>query len=210
MKKFRFIFAGTITTITTMAIMAVTALLVATTVMAAPELYRWVDKDGKVTYSDTPPPKDAVSAQKKKLGDNSAGSGNGGEDAIPFALKSAMQRNPVVLYTNDCGELCDQARTMLAKRGIPFVSRNPETDPGASEALKELTGALSVPTLAVGTGNQIGFNESGWNAALDGAGYPKFNALSPNLKTPPKPIVESLRVPAPAGTSSQPPPQSSP
>ena len=100
--------------------------------MAAPEgLFRWVDREGKVTYSDTPPPKDAVNPQRKRLGDNITG---GGEDAIPFALKSAMQRNPVILYANNCGEACDQARALLSKRGIPFVSRNPETDPGAADA----------------------------------------------------------------------------
>ncbi len=194
-------------TLTTAAAMVVAS----ASLIAAPDLYRWVDKDGKVTYSDTPPPKDAVSAQKKRLGDNGAG---GGEDALPYALKLAMQRNPVILYANNCGEICDQARALLAKRGIPFVSRNPETDPGASEELKELIGALSVPTLAVGSGSQTGFNESGWNSTLDGAGYPKFNVLSPNLKTQPKPIVEPLKAPAsaaptgPAVSTSQQPLQS--
>lgn len=175
---------------------AATAIVaVSASLLAAPELYRWVDKNGNVTYSDTPPPKDAVSSQKKKLGDNSV---DGGEGALPYALKLAVQRNPVILYVNNCGEICDQARALLVKRGIPFVSRNPETDPGASEALKELIGALSVPSLAVGSVSQTGFNESGWNSALDGAGYPKFNVLSANLKTPPKPIVEPLKAPASA------------
>lgn len=158
-------------------------------------LYRWVDKDGQVTYSDSPPPKDAIDAQKKTLGDNVTG---GGEDAIPFVLKSAMQRNPVILYVNNCGEICDQARALLSKRGIPFTGRNPETDPGAAEALKDLIGALNVPTLAIGNSPQSGFDASAWNTALDSAGYPRFNVLSPNLKSPlvPTPAAETPKAPA--------------
>ena len=38
------------------------ALCFAAAADAQTNVYRWVDKDGKVQYSDTPPPKDAKSA----------------------------------------------------------------------------------------------------------------------------------------------------
>ena len=161
-------------------------LITASLAVSAQGLYRWIDKDGNVTYSDAPPPKDAKGVQKKKLGDNVVASEN---DNMPFAVKNAMQRNPVTLYANNCGETCDQARALLSKRGVPFANRNPETDPGAAEALKDLVGQLNVPTLAVGTNSVTGFSESAWNSALDAAGYPRFNVLgnarvAPNAPAP--------------------------
>ena len=42
---------------------AVAAMLVAAT--AGAQMYRWVDKDGKVHYTDTPPPAAAKSAEKR-------------------------------------------------------------------------------------------------------------------------------------------------
>ena len=82
-------------------------------------LYRWEDKDGRVTYSDTPPPKEAKSSQKKSLVDNVIE-----QDSMSFSLKEAVRKNPVVLYTSECGEPCQQARALLSKRGIPFSERN--------------------------------------------------------------------------------------
>jgi hypothetical protein len=35
----------------------------------ADKLYRWVDKQGKVTYQDHPPPKDAGNVEEKELGE---------------------------------------------------------------------------------------------------------------------------------------------
>lgn len=42
------------------------AVLLATATVAA-QVYKWVDKDGKVQYSDIPPPADAKGAAPKKL-----------------------------------------------------------------------------------------------------------------------------------------------
>ena len=44
-------------------LMAIAALLAAATVAA--QVYRWVDKDGKVQYTDTPPPPDLKGTAKK-------------------------------------------------------------------------------------------------------------------------------------------------
>ena len=139
----------------------------------AQALYRWVDQDGKVQYSDMPPPANAKNTQQKRLGDNLIE-----QDKLPYALKMAMQSNPITLYTSDCGSSCDQARSLLNKRGIPFAERNPEKDADAAKALGALIGALQVPTLVIGDSNFKGFLESGWNSALDSAGYPRSNPLS--------------------------------
>jgi glutaredoxin len=131
-------------------------------------VYRWVDKDGKVQFTDAPPPPDAKSVTEKRMG------GGGSDDAgqVPFATQMASRRNPVTLYTsNDCGELCEQGKALLAKRGVPFAEKNAQANQADQEALQKIAGSLSVPFLLVGEANVRGFDEDSWNAALDRAGY---------------------------------------
>ena len=141
----------------------------------AQEIFRWVDKNGKVHYGDSrPPPAEVTSSQTKKLNDSVIE-----QEDVPYGVSTAMKNNPVTLYANNCGEACTNAKALLAKRGIPFADKNPEADAAAATALKALVGALQVPTIAIGPNNLSGFDEEGWNAALNAAGYPRFN---PNLR----------------------------
>jgi glutaredoxin len=153
----------------------------AVTTLHAQQMYRWVDKDGKVTYSDTPPPKDAKEVQQKKLGD-----GGGSDDDTPFSVKTAVARNPVTLFANFCGETCDSARSLLNTRGVPFTDRNPERDPKALDALKAATGGQDVPVLLVGATVIKGFAADQWQAALTAGGYPSTNP-NPRSKQPAPP-----------------------
>ena len=150
----------------------------------AQTLYRWVDKDGKVQYSDMPPPANAKNTQQKRLGDNLIE-----QDKMPYALRMAVQNNPVILYANDCGNGCDAARALLNKRGIPFVDRNPQKDAEAAKALTALAGALEVPTIAIGGSKVSGFTESKWNSALDSAGYSRSNTNTRSAAPKPAPVV---------------------
>ena len=141
----------------------------------AQEIFRWVDKDGKVHYGDTlPPPAEVKNVQTKKLNDSVIE-----QDAMPFAVATAVKNNPVTLYANNCGEACNDAKALLARRGIPFTEKNPASDPDAATALKALVGALQVPTLTIGANTLQGYEEGGWTTALTAAGYPRFN---PNLR----------------------------
>ncbi len=138
---------------------------------ALPELYKWVDKDGRINYSDTPPPANAKRVEKKRLNDRVA-EGEG----LSFATQNAMKKHPVYLFATDCGEPCDKAKALLAKRGVPHTLKNPEKNLVDGNELKKLVGALEVPALQIGNNGIKGFLESSWNAALDAAGYPKSAA----------------------------------
>lgn len=148
-------------------------------------IYRWVDKDGKVVFSDTPPPKEITSSTQKR-----AGGGYTDSVQLPYATQLAMQRNPVTLYASGvCGALCDQGRALLSRRGVPFGERDASADPAAAEAVEKAVGSLVVPVLIVGEIKLRGFDEGTWQAALDTAGYPR-TALpnQPNPRaTPPAP-----------------------
>lgn len=136
---------------------------------AQTNVYRWVDKDGKVHFSDVPPPPDAKDATQKRVG------GGGSDDTqLPYATQLAARRNPVTLFTGTaCGDPCTKGRELLASRGIPFTERDAQNNADDQEALKKLVGALDVPVLVVGESKTKGYEESVWQASLDGAGYPR-------------------------------------
>jgi hypothetical protein len=132
------------------------------------DLYRWVDGQGKVHYTDRPPPASARQVQQKRLVGNVIES-----DKLPYAVRMAAEKHPVVLFVTNCGAPCDQARSYLKGRGIPFTTTNPETPAGAA-AMKKLIGGLEVPVLQVGDAPPLkGYQASSWAAALDAAGYPQ-------------------------------------
>ncbi|HEX4859492.1 MAG TPA: glutaredoxin family protein [Usitatibacteraceae bacterium] len=135
----------------------------------AQQLYKWVDKDGKISYSDTPPPKEAGNVKQQRYGDNAPSP----DDSLPYETRLAQQKNPVTLYASACGEACDGARNLLSVRGIPYAAKNPETDLATFEALKKVAGSAQVPVLVVGDEVLKGFLDSAWHAALTAAGYPK-------------------------------------
>ena len=162
-------------------------LLACTTTLVNAQLYKWVDKDGNVTYSDVPPPKEAKDVKQKGYGDNVTPS-----DELPYAVKDAMKRNPVTLYANACGEPCDKGRALLGARGIPFTDRNPETDQSAKDALQDAAGGLSVPTLTIGSRVIKGFADSEWQDALTSSGYPRTN---PGIRAkPPVPAAPAAPI----------------
>ena len=133
------------------------------------DLYKYVDKDGRTTYSDQPPPASARAVERKTLFDSVVDT-----DKLPFATQAAARKYPVTLFANGCGEPCTLAKALLGKRGIPFQLRNPETSIEDADALKKLVGALQVPALLVGNSTPLrGYEEESWNKALDAAGYPR-------------------------------------
>ena len=123
-----------------------TAIAVPAFVAAQQTVYKWTDKDGKVQYSDTPPPPEAKKSEQKRVGGGYAETSN-----LPYATQVAMKKSPVTLYSGaDCGDACVQGRALLAKRGIPYSERDAQGNAEAAEALKKLVGGLDVPTLVVG------------------------------------------------------------
>lgn len=150
--------------------------------------YKYVGPDGRVVYSDTPPPPNA-----KPLGKPAAsapgpapagGSAATGAQSLPFALQGPTRTYPVVIYTGADCEACNQGKRLLATRGVPFAEKTVRTQEDLN-AFKAATGASQIPVLMVGGSKSVGFDESAWNVALTGAGYPTNNQLPPSYKNPP-------------------------
>lgn len=133
--------------------------------------YRWVDKNGKVHYSDQPPPpSETRDVQQKRLK-----AGNVIETSGPSyeALKAA-QKFPLTLYTSaNCIANCKIARDFLARRGVAYAEKVIKTPEDAAD-FKKATGSeeLIVPVLQAGNKTEKGFEENAWRNLLDAAGYP--------------------------------------
>lgn len=161
------------------------------------QLYKWVGPDGKVTYSDVPPPKTAAKVEKKSVALGNA------EASLPFELATAARSNPVTLYTAaQCGP-CDAARQLLTERGIPFTEK---TVNGYEEQtrFRKITGGLDFPYLQVGANNRKGFESDSWNSALTQAGYPTNNMLPRGYQNrPAAPIIAAKPKEEPAPVEKQ-------
>ena len=158
----------------------------ASTPLAAAQLYQWKDAQGRMVYSDQAPPSSVRDAQQKSF------KGSVIEGGESYAAKTAREKYPITLYASACGAPCDQARQLLADRGVPFGSKDPQASPEAQAELQKLTGRSSVPVLVVGSDKIDGFETGQWQAALDRAGYPKSAPAGR------KPAPAAAPAPAPA------------
>ena len=144
-------------------------LLICLTIWAntgAAELYRSIDKDGKVHYSDSPL-LDSDDVQQLKLGDAPKPDEN-----LPYETRRAMANFPVTLYTfPDCGVACQQARELLNKRGIPYAEKS-VTKREDLDAFRKDSGDNILPSATIGKTWVKGFVADQWTKELDFAGYP--------------------------------------
>jgi glutaredoxin len=160
--------------------------------------YRWIDEKGRVHYTDTPPPASARNAQKKDL----RGAGIGVQPN--FDLMQAVKSSPVTLYSApQCVELCQSAREILNKRGVPFTEIS-VSDATKLEELRRATGGQNVPVLLVGNQVEKTPTAGAYNAALDVAGYPASGILKPRRQAAPPPPPPTSPPPA-AATPAAPP-----
>lgn len=151
-------------------------LLFASLNATAQTTYRWVGQDGKVHYSDQPPPPaETREVQKKKLKPGSVIETSGPS----YAAQKAAQKFPLTLYTSpNCIDNCKIARDFLNRRGAMFTEKVLKTIEDAAE-FKQSTGIneLTVPVLLAGTKAEKGFEENAWRSLLDAAGYPHDSAV---------------------------------
>jgi len=152
-------------------------LLFTSPLLQAGEVFRWTDEKGTVHYSDQPPPPSAKKAARIE------GRGNVIDvDKESYETRLARDKNPVVLFANACGPICDQARDHLNKRGIAFSVKDPSKEPEIAVELKKLVGSVEVPVIVVGKMHQKGFEPSSWDSLLDTAGYPKTPLIPERAK----------------------------
>lgn len=154
----------------------------------ASELYRSVDKDGKVHYGDRPLANTDAVERLKPVNDPAT------DDSLPYETLKAKETFPVTLYVfPDCAKPCQEARDLLNKRSIPFTEKSLLTQEEI-DAFRKASGSAMLPTLGVGKSWLSGFLAEQWSKELDFAGYPKTAPYRPKPATPP--VATSPAVPA--------------
>jgi glutaredoxin len=168
------------------------ALLIVASAAFGQAVYRNVDKNGKVTFSDQAPAASAPAAAPR------AGISSGADAGLPYELRQVSQRYPVTLYTGDeCGP-CSAGRSLLVTRGVPFNERTIKSNQDI-DALQRLSGQTSLPLLAIGSQQLKGYSDSEWSQYLDAAGYPKSAQLPASYRNPPaQPLVAQQQAAPPA------------
>lgn len=148
------------------------ACLLLSTHVLAEGVYRWTDANGRVHYSDLPPPANARKVEERTMKGSKIE-----QDKLPFATRKAAEAFPVSLYTADPCPGCELARNYLNARKIPFTETKITTPEQQAAAAKLLDGKeVVVPFLVVGGRVHKGWLESDWATALDSAGYPARSA----------------------------------
>ncbi|HEX9182851.1 MAG TPA: glutaredoxin family protein [Burkholderiales bacterium] len=170
------------------------ALLAAASAAGAQQLYRWIDAQGRVHVTDTPPPPTAKSAQTRTVSTGGAAQAPG--ESLPYGVQLAAKNFPVTLYTApECGP-CGEARSLLNARGVPFREVL-VTEEAQQQELQKAVGALAVPSIIVGGSVQKGFEQGAYHDLLDIAGYPKTGEVPARQQAAPKPA------PAPAAATEE-------
>jgi len=143
---------------------------------AAAQMYKWKDEHGVTHYGDTPPPrvKSEVLRTDKQAPARAP--------ILPYELARAVQAAPVVLYTTARCDACDEGRSLLRTRGIPFSERTVNTEQDQQQLEKLSGGKSELPLLLVGSRTITGFQASAWNEALSWAAYPRQKMLPPTYQ----------------------------
>ena len=142
---------------------------------ASAQMYKWKDAKGVIHYSDTPPPANAVPLKSFSAAPS--------QPVLPAELAAAVQSRPVTLYTTANCAGCNQGRTLLQARGIPYTEKTVNSVED-HEALKRAGSAGQLPLLLIGRTRQIGFEAETWGTLLSEAGYPAQPVLPAGYGNP--------------------------
>lgn len=154
---------------------------------ASAQVYKWVDAKGKTHISDRPPPVEQVATI-------AAAPANPASD-LPYALALAVRNAPVILYTTSPCTPCDQGRSLLRGRGIPFAEKTVNSAADI-EKLKQIASEGQLPSLTVGSKAAMGYESITWGKLLDYAGYPASRMLPSGYQFPKAVAAAGDAVPA--------------
>ena len=113
---------------------------------ASAGVYKWMDAQGRIQYSDTPPP--AARATQLKLQSYTG----------PVQVSRAIGADSgVTLYTTEWCGVCKRAKAFLKQNGVPFREWDVEKTDYGSLKFKQLGGS-GVPLITVGSEKMMGFD----------------------------------------------------
>lgn len=127
----------------------------------AAEIYKWVDAEGRVHFSDRKPENQAATEIEVEI--NTYQSVSYGPSEIDTA-KIAPGARIVMLSASWCGS-CKKAKTYFRRNGIPFTEYDIEKS-SKGRKLFEQMGAKGVPVILVGKKRMNGFSEAAFERLI--------------------------------------------
>ncbi len=127
-------------------------------------IYKWVDKNGVVSFQDTPPPAgvDArvVTPSDTRLGD-------AGSVSVPKLVhRQGVSYPKVELYVTSWCPSCKRAQAYLRSKNIPFTAYDVEKDRDAYRRRMQLDSRNGVPLAVIGSSKLLGFSAAAYDRAL--------------------------------------------
>ena len=136
----------------TLLITVISSLLLLCSYSADAEIYKWIDEQGKVHFTDNPPSNKQAEEVKLKINTYSS-----------VEIKPLVERlgkaNKVVMYSAEWCGICKQAKQYFRKNNIAYVSYDVEKSRTGKIDFK-LLGGKSIPVIIVGNKRMNGFNIS--------------------------------------------------
>lgn len=136
-------------------------LLFAVTPLAAGELYKWIDEDGTVHFSDRKPAEDAERVDLEPLNVADPVNTDTAADAAAPGAGDADTGAMVTMYSTSWCGYCKKARRYFDAEGIPFREHDIEKSRAARRAYDRLGGG-GVPLIKVGDRTMNGFSVGGF------------------------------------------------
>lgn len=118
------------------------------------EIYRWVDEDGKVQFSDRPPD----DAQSDVIDTSVVNS----YTSVSYEKVTGLgiQTDRLIMYSAEWCGVCTRAKRYLASNGVNYVERDIDKSKSARTSYDKLGGS-GVPIFIYGDKRMNGFSESG-------------------------------------------------
>jgi len=134
--------------------------------LVSSEVYKWTDAQGRIHYSDSPPPEAKAKQVKIKVSSIQG-------PAVVSALSdapAAKSKEKVRIYTTPWCGYCKKAKAHLAGKGVLYEEVDVEaSEQGRSEFTR--IGGRGVPVILVGRQRMDGFSAAGLDEMLAAAGW---------------------------------------
>ena len=113
---------------------------------ASAGVYKWKDAQGRIQYSDSPPP--AAKSTQLKLQSFTG---------LVQVSRAIEADSGVTIYTTEWCGVCKRAKAFFAQNGIPFREWDVEKTEFGATKFKQLGGS-GVPLITVGSEKMAGFD----------------------------------------------------
>ena len=150
--------------------------LLATSTVWSDAIYKWVDKEGGVHYSDRAPDEDHVEGDietRPAVGGSPPPAASKEEGTHLPAIVAPSRPNSdrksieVEIYTTSWCPYCTKARDYLVAKGVDFIEFDVEEDPNARRRKNQLNPKGSIPTAVIDGQVLVGFSKSAYEKALN-------------------------------------------